>query len=336
MDESNHSSITSQDLVSIIVPVHNRTGYLQQCLNSIAQQTYPFIEVIVVDDASTEDLKGVLNKINWPETFTIKFIRLNINSGQGYAREIGRKSAKGVYINYQDSDDIFHHEKISKQVNMLKKNPQTGMCYCIALSFTNFPFDGDEKLRGSRYIESILPGILKSRPWATGSCLWTKDATDIIGPWYEARAHEDFLYDVRAGCKGVHISYVPEILIYVRDHYEDVALRKPSKEKYQKVVNTYLQVINELNDYNKLSSPKILVPVSREIFRICKKLYEYKDFETPLILVNHLFKKGKFDGALLNWYKLNFILIILMNFVIPKKYRALFSKEICRIALVIG
>ena len=320
----------NRPVVSVIVPCFNRSDYLQACLTSIAQQTYPAIEVIVVDDASEENLKCVIDKIEWPDTFTTRYIRLDENRGQGYAREIGRQQATGNFINYQDSDDLFHPDKIVTQVEMLENNPQAGMCYCITLTFFNYPFDGSERLRNSHYVENFLPDILEKRPWSTGSCLWTRAATDAIGPWFDGRREEDFLYEVRAGCRDIGVAYVPQILMYVRNHLGEAELRAPSKHVYQQAITAYHEMLRELATADKLNNPRALLAVTREIVRVCRKLYDFEDVETANNILQHLTTVGRPHTRINQFYFFVARLILVASHIMPQKYQARIFSRLCQ------
>ena len=93
-------------LVSVIVPVYNVEQYLDECLNSICQQTYENLEIIVVEDCSTDNSLNTL--IKYLEDSRVKLIQHEKNSGLSAARNTGIDAAKGDYIMFVDSDDLVH------------------------------------------------------------------------------------------------------------------------------------------------------------------------------------------------------------------------------------
>lgn len=93
-------------LVSIIVPVYNVEQYLDECLNSIRQQTYENLEIIVIEDCSTDNSLNTL--IKHLEDSRVKLIQHEKNSGLSAARNTGIDAAKGDYIIFVDSDDLVH------------------------------------------------------------------------------------------------------------------------------------------------------------------------------------------------------------------------------------
>jgi len=93
-------------LVSVIVPVYNVEQYLDECLNSIRQQTYKNVEIIVVEDCSTDNSLNTLTK--HLEDSRVKLIQHEKNSGLSVARNTGIDAANGDYIMFVDSDDLVH------------------------------------------------------------------------------------------------------------------------------------------------------------------------------------------------------------------------------------
>lgn len=112
--------------VSIIIPTYNRGKLITKSVKSVLSQTYKNIEVIVVDDNSTDKTEQILNKI---KDKRLKYIKLKKNMGAAYARNIGIKKANGKYIGFNDSDDVFHKTKIEKQLlNMVSNNSDFDFC----------------------------------------------------------------------------------------------------------------------------------------------------------------------------------------------------------------
>lgn len=105
------------DTVSVIIPVYNRVNCIQRCLESVFKQTYPAMEVIVVDDGSTDELTSVLA----PAMSKIHFLRQE-NQGQGAARNAGAQAASGRYLAFLDSDDWWAPEKLKTQVDSIRKS----------------------------------------------------------------------------------------------------------------------------------------------------------------------------------------------------------------------
>ena len=105
-------------IISVIIPTYNRENVISNSVKSVLNQNYKYIEILVIDDGSTGNTQNELKKI---KDKRIKLIKLNKNRGGNYARNVGIKLAKGKFISFQDSDDIYHFDKLKKQMKNLYK-----------------------------------------------------------------------------------------------------------------------------------------------------------------------------------------------------------------------
>lgn len=115
MEFENITNFTSP-LISVVIPTYNRQRSLGRALNSVLNQTYKNIEVVVVDDASTDQTEFFIESINDPR---LKYIRLETNQGANHARNLGITESKGDFIAFQDSDDEWLSEKLDKQIELI-------------------------------------------------------------------------------------------------------------------------------------------------------------------------------------------------------------------------
>ena len=149
------------DKISVVIPTYNRGYSIIECLNSVLEQTYKNIEILVIDDCSTDNTESLISKI---EDDRVKYIKLNEKKGASFARNIGIKYATGKYISFQDSDDIYHKDKIEKQYkNLIKKNSEIDFCR-VCLHFNSsfkatFPREYQEKkIRRRKILEELCNG----------------------------------------------------------------------------------------------------------------------------------------------------------------------------------
>ncbi|MCX8130513.1 MAG: glycosyltransferase [Clostridia bacterium] len=106
--------------VSVIIPVFNNSKYLPLAIESIMAQNYRSFEVIIVNDGSSEDIDSIIN--NYSKTSNLKYIKLEKNSGCAYARNQGLKIARGEYVAWLDSDDVYMPDLLGSMVDILDKN----------------------------------------------------------------------------------------------------------------------------------------------------------------------------------------------------------------------
>lgn len=102
--------------VSVVIPVHNSQKYLKECLDSVVNQTYSNLEIIVIDDASEDDSVSIVNSLNDDR---IILIRLSENKGVSIARNKGIEIATGDYLCFIDADDVWKNDKIEKQIRFI-------------------------------------------------------------------------------------------------------------------------------------------------------------------------------------------------------------------------
>lgn len=204
-------------LISTIIPVHNRPGMVREAVRSVVAQDYRPIEVIIVDDGSSDDTVLALAELAalHPETRVIR----RENGGPGAARETGRCAARGEFIQYLDSDDLLLPGKFSLQTAALLENGDCGVSY----GMTRFRNANGEIVEGAWKgsgvtVETMFPAFLVSRWWDTPNPLYRRDVCDRVGPWLATRVEEDWEYDCRIASQGVRLAYVPTYVCEVRDH----------------------------------------------------------------------------------------------------------------------
>jgi glycosyltransferase involved in cell wall biosynthesis len=115
-------------LISVIIPSFNRSKDLKKALESVFVQTYTNLEIIIVDDASTDDTQSLIKDIIDPR---IIYVRHSHNQGGGAARNTGIGKASGEYIAFLDSDDVWISDKLEEQINLFHQlDSSYGVVYC--------------------------------------------------------------------------------------------------------------------------------------------------------------------------------------------------------------
>ena len=104
--------------VSVIIPTYNRATTLKRAIDSVIKQDYKNIEIIVVDDCSTDNTCKIIEDI---KDERLRYIKLEKNGGACRARNVGIENATGEYIAFQDSDDVWKEEKLSVQLETLRR-----------------------------------------------------------------------------------------------------------------------------------------------------------------------------------------------------------------------
>ncbi|MGC8603005.1 MAG: glycosyltransferase family 2 protein, partial [Desulfomonilaceae bacterium] len=106
-------------LVSVIIPTYNRAHLIERAVNSVLEQTYDKLEIIVVDDGSTDNTGNVLSQLQDGDS-RVRYIRHETNKGSQSARNTGIRNARGDYVAFLDSDDEWLPYKLEKQIPLFQ------------------------------------------------------------------------------------------------------------------------------------------------------------------------------------------------------------------------
>ena len=178
---------TKQELVSVIIPTHNRSSCIEDSVRSVLNQTYQNIEVIVVDDGSTDQTTDIVGGIN---DSRLRYIKLEENKGANHARNVGIRNAVGNYIAFNDSDDLWLPEKLEKQMKLmlLEDSEQLGCVYCVVTKYQNgesVAISPDMENIGENAIGSLRYYMLGHLFISTQSLLIKKSVLEEVGGFQE-------------------------------------------------------------------------------------------------------------------------------------------------------
>ncbi|WP_435134182.1 glycosyltransferase family 2 protein [Formosa sp. A9] len=237
-----------QPLVSIIIPLYDAVTFFEETLQSVLQQSYNNIEVIVVDDGSTDG--------SWElaESFLSDKIKVLKNKGKGAcaARNYGFDVSSGDYIQYLDADDLLSSNKIECQVNALN-GVQNKLAVCNTIHFYDTIENGS--CSDVDYVFSTdTPEELFIKLWGgldanmnmvqTSAWLIPRKLIEQADPWNEQLAKDqDGEFFARVGLQSEGIIYVPEAKNYYRKHIkgQNIASKKQIKHIESNLLATSLK-----------------------------------------------------------------------------------------------
>ncbi len=216
-----------KELVSIIMPNYNSGRFIENSLASILAQTYENWELILVDDCSTDDSIKIVETLIANDR-RIKLINLTKNSGPSVARNCAIEEANGRYIAFLDSDDLWHSDKLLKQISFMKEHN-------AALSFTGY-YHIDEK-SGTVIDQMYIPdkinysGLLKQN---IIGCLTAMYDTQKLGKIYmpDILKRQDFALWLTILKKIPYAYGLDEPLAYYRVRTASVSSNKILASKY--------------------------------------------------------------------------------------------------------
>lgn len=223
-------------LISVVIPTYNRKEKLPECIESVLLQSYSNIEVIVVDDASTDGTEELFEHI---KDERLLYLRYETNKGACHARNYGAEHAKGEIIAFQDSDDIWYTNKLERQYEALQLSG-ADMCFCgmnrVAENGSRFYFPVHPF-----HPEHGLQDFLAENRASTQTMLMYRYVWEELRFDETIRRYQDWDFGIRAAQK-FHLYYIPEAMVE----------SKVGSDSISSVVKSYPHLLHLYNKHEAL------------------------------------------------------------------------------------
>ncbi len=286
-------------LVSIIIPTFNRSRTIEYCVTSILNQTYQSFEIIIVDDCSTDETLDIVKNLNEPK---IIFISLEKNSGAQTARNQGILAAKGDWIAFQDSDDLWEPDKLEIQIQELKKYNWNkylvihGDCWCSdgvegKKWLWNVPLTEGLCHKELLYHPApLFPTILTSK-----TALLEINLLDVSVPSYQ---EWDTTIRLSKLCKFIHINH--PLFTYVFHNNETISKNKVRDlDGYFYIVNKFQDEMKYVNSYNQHVINLIIKSFEFKLFDYTYRFIPLLSANTLILFLVNLAYKSKISNRIL-------------------------------------
>jgi len=303
--------------VSVIIPTYNRANFLRSAIQSVLNQTFKDFEVIVVDDASTDDTRQIVHEF---ADDRIRYIAHNENKGGSASRNIGIKSSKGKFIAFLDDDDIWMPTKLEKQLFLLNMNPEVNVVYTGARSIDKNGKVGSQ-LKNPSLKGNIYPAILKKN--YVGSCSYVlvrRDCFDVTSFFDEKLpSNQDWDLWIRMA-KHSQFDYVNETLVLYRIHQERI-----SSDPYSKLLAVELMFEKLSKELHVPSHKKILAFWHYKFGNLYCKLGDIREarkeflmaiVKNPLSLTCYIRLFTTFFGK-----RIHYDLVRFLDFMLPTSFK---------------
>lgn len=255
-----------KSLISVVIPTHNRSNLLIRAINSVLNQTYNNIEIIVVSDGSTDETKSVVEEFMEKDN-RIRFIEYHPARGGNAARNMGIEAASGEYVAFLDDDDEWLPLKLQKQMDLIRLRPNIGLIY-TGVNIIYVKENVSYSFIGSKVGDLKNEILLDNCIGTTSSVLLEKKLFDQVGLFDEKLpALQDFDLWIRIcqltsiGCvqEGLvnYFNYTGEIqvsskikryedaFLYINAKYQDLFSRLDNQNKKIKRKNEIVLLINK-------------------------------------------------------------------------------------------
>jgi alpha-1,3-rhamnosyltransferase len=242
--------MSNEPLASICVPSYNHAQYLPATLDSALAQTYPNIEIIVLDDGSKDESLAIARdyEARFPEKIKVYTHPNAANLGISRTVNAAFSHSKGKYWMGLPSDDILYPDKIEKQVAFLEKNPELGFVYCY-IDFIDSEgkpipgtlgkdITGDEDPLKAMILDNFIPGMAVLARRETIARVGDHDADLIYSDW-------DFWVRLFSISKG---GFIPESLIGYRVHTYNTSVGVPRPTQIGYIRDFYLKLLHHVDN----------------------------------------------------------------------------------------
>lgn len=240
--------------ISVIIPIYNVEKYLEDCLVSVINQDIQDIEIICINDCSTDDSIEILRRYMKKDS-RIVLINNDKNEGQSYSRNRGMDNAKGEYIYFLDSDDILRKDALRELYIIAQENDLDGVF------FDSLPLYESKELRekfpGNTWAHkncysSIYEGkqlycqFVKNKELLSAVCLqfWRrKFLNDHTLRFFDGIVHEDILFTFLSMMGAKRVKYVPEYFYYYRHRANSTTTIPISKQHIKGLFRCYFEIL---------------------------------------------------------------------------------------------
>jgi len=236
-------------LVSVIIPVYNSEKYIKQTIDAVLNQTYPYLEIVLVDDGSTDNSLRLIESYNGNSKINI--IR-QANKGAAAARNTGYKNSNGHYIKFLDADDIINIEMIAEQVKLARENPDAiisakwGRFYNNDL--TTFKLNPEECWQNMPAIDWLCSSWkYTSSTTVPGIFLIPREVVEKAGLWDENLSLlDDTEYFTRTILSAKNVIFSANSTLYYRSGLQDSLSGRQDTASYWSAFNAYSGLIKVL------------------------------------------------------------------------------------------
>ncbi len=207
-------------LVSVIMPAYNAESYLAEAIESVGSQAYDPLEVIVVDDGSTDGTAGVAKNSGKGVHYF-----LQMNRGAAAARNAGLRLARGEFIAFLDADDLWPEGTLRSELDILTEEEEIEVVLGLVQYVRN-----SQDLSGDRTLENFAKPTLF---FSLGSALFRRQVFERVGHFDETLAQsEDLDWFMRLREHEVRMQVLNRVTLLYRIHAQNMSRDRPEREKY--------------------------------------------------------------------------------------------------------
>lgn len=269
-----------KELISVVIPCYNRRESIMDSVKSVLSQSYEALELIVVDDASTDGTEELFK--DFPD-HRLRYLRYEENRGACYARNYGAERAAGELIAFQDSDDIWYTDKLEKQYEMLMEQG-ADLCFCgmdrVSIDGSSYYFPVH-----TFHPEKGLEEMLAENRAGTQTMLMHRYVWEKLRFDDSFRRYQDWDFSIRAA-ESFKLCYLPEALVSSEVGQDSISFRVNSypalMKLYQKHLSLYEKYPHSQGIMQRRMGSRLMAADPqqarqhfRQSLRLCHGIYDF-------------------------------------------------------------
>lgn len=272
-------------LISIIIPCYNTAPYINRCLKSVFEQNHGEIEVILINDGSTDQLEEELTKNKWLSKPRLKYYSQS-NAGANHARNKGIEMANGDYLQFLDADDILLPDKLVSAIEIIHNKPETDV---VIGAYRTLNSKGET-------VKTFVPdaetnlwiSLMNSNLGITSANLWKKEVVIGAGNWYAAlKSSQEYDLLFRILKNGGKLAYNTEIHTLITQREGSISYSNQGMN-WSRFVDLRVRILEYLEQHPNLAN---LNEARNSLFSCVRNLYPYDSEKALAVYRTHL--KGK-------------------------------------------
>lgn len=310
-------------LVSVVIPSYNVEKYIEEAVHSVMEQSYQDIEVIVIDDHSSDSSFAKLLSLQQQYAGKLVVRQNPENRGASYTRNQGLSLARGEFVQFLDADDLLLPAKIAHQVKLLSSFSEPVL---LVGNYQRLSTKGTVVKK--TFDSSIDPwiGIINSALGCTCSNLWPRQQLLEIGGWKEGlKSSQEYDLMFRLLKTGIPVRYDSEFLTIVRDRESGSISQVNLGANWKRYIDLRIAIFEYLSSSGRLTV-EIKNSVLQRIFEGVRVLYKFDKEAALSIYSKYIFKKYSPKPSI--WITSNYLLLYRMfGFEAAEGIRRIFRKS---------
>lgn len=272
----------NKPLVSIVVPIYNVEDYIEKCVDSILHQTYQNLEVILVNDGSTDNSRAIIEK------YTVDsrcLIIDKVNGGLSSARNAGIRVAHGKYMYFIDSDDYIEPIAVERLVERMEETFADFCCYRIRFYHDDFfklygdSFSCDVLTSEDIFQDAVIGKNIKTTAW---SKFFDHDfLKDNNLMFYEGIINEDYLFTLQCAVCAKKVVFLDVPLYNALQRPDSISrnMKAANLQVYEKIYSIMIEYMREKNILHQLQSLLDLSLSNQLVYTITQAAYRFDTYD---------------------------------------------------------